>query len=874
MTTWLRRASARYDFKASNAFDEQSFDVTIGANGTFNASNLFNYGTASGTGKGSFAGDTVAPIGFVASAIGTVSGDVVATGPVTAPIYLTNQGGPVIGGGTGTPGSDGYFQIIGNTRFKVQIEDPNANGGTNPGGDWTYVAGDDPGSQTGTQGTGHYFWGSESASIGVNNPEANSFLNYTIFIPEGQGGVYNFRVRSSRDTNDPSDQRNDIWLRIDDDAEELQTNSTNSVSSNGFIKIFGAGSNWGFAAQIDSVSEDEANFGASFNLSAGLHTITLAGRSDGFHADYWELYKGGAPAVTATNSTFVPTGPTVPTVASPIADRDVEEGSAFSFTVPAGTFADVDGDTLAISISAPAGFAVNGSTITAAPGLALGDYTIVVTATDDDQNSVSDTFVVSVVEEIVTTDFQAVVETAQDDIEVGSSLTSGDLETNLTVQMRFTVAEGVSNVTNVTSALLSWQSERAQSGTSTLTFQVENSQAAQPFGTGKTFIGGPEVAQITGAWADNAIISNVVDLADQLNALIASQGPLNAGDTINLQVTGSGATRYIAQASAVLDISAGGSGGGGGGGGTGSTSAQIAAGSSDIEISTLPTGTLAANLGSTNLEFGTDNFGSTDPAEPQKVNVVGMRFTGLDVPDGADITSAYLVFEAFASSSAASDFEISIQNTTSAAIFNTTVSNFTSRTFVGAVDWVPGAWTAGQTYQSIDISSLIEQVIGAGGLDATDALAFRVTGTGVREAHSFESTGGRAADAGDQLRRRLGRRRHAARRADDLDRRRRDAGGRRRGRQFPGDPERARDRSGHGDLEHHQRRGVRAGRLHGGDRPDADHRRGTDQRHDHRADGQRHARRGRRRLRGHHRRKPRRNGAGGDQGLGDRHDRR
>ncbi len=48
---------ARYDFKVNNAYDEQSVDVVIGSNGTFDASALFTYGAASGTTKGGFTGD-------------------------------------------------------------------------------------------------------------------------------------------------------------------------------------------------------------------------------------------------------------------------------------------------------------------------------------------------------------------------------------------------------------------------------------------------------------------------------------------------------------------------------------------------------------------------------------------------------------------------------------------------------------------------------------------------------------------------------------------------------------------------------------------------------------------------------------------------
>ena len=343
---------ARYDFKVNNAFDEQSVDVTIGANGTFDASGLFTYGAASGTGKGGFAGDTTAQIGFVASAIANIGGDVVPVGPVTAPIYLTNQGGPVAGGPVDPPVDpiDGYYAAIvsgSSVRFKVQMEDVNGNGGANPPGDWDYfTAPDSDGNQAGFQGTGYYAW-KEGAVAGTNSPQGQ--LEYTIVIPEGEDGNYTFRVRASRDPGTPSDQANDIWLKIDDDAEALQVNQNNTVSSGGFVKVFGVGTGgWGYSNQLDG--EPDPNFAAVFNLSAGTHTITLAGRSGGYYADFWELYKGGAPSLGASNSAFVPSDPDAP--AAPVisggATASVLEGSLTALDVDA---TDLNGGALTYTIS-------------------------------------------------------------------------------------------------------------------------------------------------------------------------------------------------------------------------------------------------------------------------------------------------------------------------------------------------------------------------------------------------------------------------------------------------------------------------------------------------------------------------------------------
>jgi hypothetical protein len=88
----------KYDFKASNAFDVQSVEVTIGSTGTFDASSLFDYNDAvnNNVGSGSFAGDDVQSIAFVATKI-EAGGQQLPLGATTSAIYLDNVGGPVVG---------------------------------------------------------------------------------------------------------------------------------------------------------------------------------------------------------------------------------------------------------------------------------------------------------------------------------------------------------------------------------------------------------------------------------------------------------------------------------------------------------------------------------------------------------------------------------------------------------------------------------------------------------------------------------------------------------------------------------------------------------------------------------------------------------
>jgi hypothetical protein len=132
---------------------------------------------------------------------------------------------------------------------------------------------------------------------------------------------------------------------------------------------------------------------------------------------------------------------------------------------------------------------------------------------------------------------------------------------------------------------------------------------------------------------------------------------------------------------------------------------------------------------SRDLEFGDDG------------QSVGLRFKGIELDKEADIKSAYFVFEAAETSKGAARYEIEIEDTTSARAY-TKANGPDGRAYLDEdVDWNPGAWKKGETYKSADISELIEAAIADGGLDALDAIAFRISGTGERDAVAFEGKG-------------------------------------------------------------------------------------------------------------------------------------
>ena len=134
--------------------------------------------------------------------------------------------------------------------------------------------------------------------------------------------------------------------------------------------------------------------------------------------------------------------------------------------------------------------------------------------------------------------------------------------------------------------------------------------------------------------------------------------------------------------------------------------------------------------GSRDLEFGQDGAGEQS---------VGLRFQGIDLDKDAEIKAAYFVFQAAENSKGAAHFEIEIEDTTDAATYSRGNGPDARAYLADDVDWNPGAWTAGHTYKSADISELIKDVIEEGGADALDALAFRISGSGERVAEAFES---------------------------------------------------------------------------------------------------------------------------------------
>jgi hypothetical protein len=122
---------------------------------------------------------------------------------------------------------------------------------------------------------------------------------------------------------------------------------------------------------------------------------------------------------------------------------------------------------------------------------------------------------------------------------------------------------------------------------------------------------------------------------------------------------------------------------------------------------------------------------------------VGMRFNGVNIPQAATITNAYVQFKVDETNSVATSLTIQGEATGNAATFVNSTGNITSRLpTLAAVSWSPvPPWTtvgqAGMDQRTPDIASVIQEIVDLSGWSSGNSLVIIITGTGERTAESF-----------------------------------------------------------------------------------------------------------------------------------------
>ena len=168
---------------------------------------------------------------------------------------------------------------------------------------------------------------------------------------------------------------------------------------------------------------------------------------------------------------------------------------------------------------------------------------------------------------------------------------------------------------------------------------------------------------------------------------------------------------------------------------------RVAAASDDAEEEG-PTGTTPNRmwLNSSDIELISDREA---PATGEQK--VGLRFTGMNIPIGATITSAHLVFRAVAAdpgatNSEATNLTLKGQLIGDASTFTTTSGDISSRALTSAsTAWTPTTWTSGLDYNSPDISSVVQEIVNQGTWASGNDLAIIITGTGHRASQAYDT---------------------------------------------------------------------------------------------------------------------------------------
>jgi len=139
-------------------------------------------------------------------------------------------------------------------------------------------------------------------------------------------------------------------------------------------------------------------------------------------------------------------------------------------------------------------------------------------------------------------------------------------------------------------------------------------------------------------------------------------------------------------------------------------------------------------LTSTDLEMANDQG---------RLQAVGMRFTGVNIPQGATIQNAYIQFQSEDLTSDVATLTIHGESADNAATFTDVDANISSRvTTFASTPWSPEPWlivgAAGPDQQTPKISTVIQEIVNRAGWSSSNSLVLIVNGMGTRVAESYD----------------------------------------------------------------------------------------------------------------------------------------
>lgn len=126
--------------------------------------------------------------------------------------------------------------------------------------------------------------------------------------------------------------------------------------------------------------------------------------------------------------------------------------------------------------------------------------------------------------------------------------------------------------------------------------------------------------------------------------------------------------------------------------------------------------------------------------------LTGLRFAPVAVPRGATVTGAKISFVAVADQAAPTSLSVRGEKVADAPESESGSEPLSSRPGTTAVvSWTPGAWTGGAGYSTADLKNVVQELVNQPGWASGNAMAFVITGTGLRKAGAYDGGGGNAA---------------------------------------------------------------------------------------------------------------------------------
>jgi len=124
--------------------------------------------------------------------------------------------------------------------------------------------------------------------------------------------------------------------------------------------------------------------------------------------------------------------------------------------------------------------------------------------------------------------------------------------------------------------------------------------------------------------------------------------------------------------------------------------------------------------------------------------MVGLRFPAVELPPDADIINAYIIFEAFDDDGGNASFTIRGEDVGNAPTFSSTDSDISDRADTGAsVSWsITNNWNEGSSYNTPDLTSIVQEIVTRDDWDSGNAMAFTITGSGTRRVRSADDGAG------------------------------------------------------------------------------------------------------------------------------------